>query len=152
MIGIDARSVRAQVTALQALVRGRRDALAGAVRVTILPSPDGRSEGGTNTAVIAYLARRHPSLVEVAADLVGPARAAARAAFDPMTSTLRTIADTAARAIGPAIAARLRSGRYVTNTPETLADKARRGRGQTPGVDTEQLAQALDRALVRVEQ
>lgn len=151
MISVDARSVRAQVTALQALIRGRRDALAGAVRVTILPSPDGRADGNTNTAVLASLSSRFPGLVAVDQDLTRLVRLGARLAFDPATSTLRDIAAQAGPLIGATIARRLRSGQYVTNTAETLRDKARRGAGQTPGVDSEQLARSLDRATVRVE-
>jgi hypothetical protein len=151
MISIDARSVRAQVTAMQAVLRGRRDALAGAVRITITPTPDGRTEGTTNTAVLASLSQRFPGLVAVDADMTRLVRLGARLAFDPMTSTLRDIAAQAGPLVAATVARRLRSGQYVTNTAATLADKARRGAGQTPGVDSEQLARSLDRAVVRVE-
>lgn len=151
MISIDARSVRAQVTAMQAVLRGRRDALLGAVRITITPTPDGRTDGVTNTEVLARLSTRFPTLVAVDDDMARLVRLGARLAFDPMTSTLREIAAQAGPLIGATIARRLRSGRYVTNTAETLRDKARRGAGQTPGVDSEQLARSFDRAVVRVE-
>ena len=49
------------------------------------------------------------------------------------------------------LALRLRSGEYVTNTEDTIARKARAGRSTSPGMDTGQLATALENARVEVE-
>lgn len=151
MIRIDTRSVEARAQGIVALLRARRDQLLGAVRVVVVPAGP-RAGGASNAVVLGYLSRHSPALVDLRGGDVDRAMGAAvRAAWDPWSSTLRGLAPYAGEALGQAIAARLRSGQYVTNTRETLADKARRGAGQTPGVDTEQLARGLDAATVRVE-
>lgn len=150
MIRVDTRSVRIQADGIVTLLRARRDALLGAVRVVVDPA-EPRVEGLLNITVLGYLSRHSPQLVDTRGGDVDQAMGAAvRAAWDPASSTLRGLAPLAGEAFARALAARLRSGRFVTNTPETLARKRARGRGATPGVDTEQLAHALDAATVRV--
>lgn len=135
-----------------ARIRGTRDAIAGTVHARIVPQPDGREDGdASNTAVFARLARRYPQLAAPGPDLDAPARAAAREAWRGWQSDLRVIARAAAAAMAPALAARLRSGRYVTNTPETRERKARAGLALTPGLATEQLAEALEAATAVTE-
>ena len=143
--------IAGRLSEIVARVRGTRDAIAGTVHARIVPQPDGRDGGESNTEVFARLARRFPQLAAPGADLDAPARAAAREAWRGWQSDLRTIARAAGAAMGPALAARLRSGRYVTNTPETRERKARAGLALTPGLATEQLAEALEAATATTE-
>lgn len=139
--------VTAAATRIAATLRSRRDALLGAVSVEIRPGQDIRDEGAaTNTAVLSYLAARHPALVEIDAEARAAARAAARLVWHPRSSSLRDLALAAGVGFAHVIAQRLRSGAYVTNTEETVARKARAGLSTTPGVETGQLADALDHA------
>jgi hypothetical protein len=152
MIRVGSKSVKLQTDGIVALLSARRDQLLGSVRVLVSPA-EPRAGGGSNAVVLGYLSRHSPPLTDTRGGDVDQAMGTAvRAAFEPWSSTLRGLAPLAGEALARAIAARLRSGRYVTNTAETLADKARRGAGSTPGVDSEQLANALDRATVRVEE
>jgi hypothetical protein len=129
---------------IAATVRGIRDRLLGATRVVVVLGT--RREGGANGDVLGHLLRRNPELVR---GLDPVARPAARAVYDPRTSTLDSLALAMALAGAREIAARLRSGTYVTNTPETLY--AKRARSTTPGIETGQLADALDAATARTE-
>lgn len=133
-----------------ARVRGTIDALAGARDVRIVPEPEGREDALSNSRVLVKLARANPALVAPAADMDRAARAMAREYFIPWETPLAEVAVYAGIGAARAIAARLRSGDFVTNTPETLARKARMGRGATPGVDTGQLAAALERATAEL--
>lgn len=146
---IRASSIRPGVDRILATLRSRRDALLGATAIEIHPAPDDRREGTGNHAVLSYLARKHPELVAIRGDDVHEAvRAAARAVWNPRTSTLAQLALAAGPALAKVIAARLRSGQYVTNTEETSRQKARRGLSTIPGVATGALADALDNATV----
>lgn len=139
--------VTATAQRLAATLRSRRDALLGAVSVEIHPAEDTRADGpATNTAVLSYLAARHPALVAVDDDATAAARAAARLVWQPRTTGLRELALAAGVGFAHVIAKRLRSGAFVTNTEETVRQKARRGLSTTPGVATGQLADALDSA------
>ncbi len=133
-----------------ARIRGTIDALAGARDVVIVPEPSARDDGESNGRVLVKLARRHPELVAPAADMDRAARAMAREYFRPWETPLAEAAVYAGIGAARAIATRLRSGDFVTNTPETTARKARRGLSTTPGVATEQLAHALDRATAEI--
>lgn len=140
-----------QVTAtaqrLAATLRSRRDALLGAVSVEIHPADDTRrGSGSTNTAVLSYLVAKHPALASIDDEAIATARAAARLVWNPRTTGLRDLALAAGMGFAHVVAKRLRSGAYVTNTEETLTRKARRGLSTTPGVETGQLADALDSA------
>lgn len=140
-------NVTATAQRLAATLRSRRDALLGAVSVEIHPADDGRRESGaTNTAVLSFLAAKHPALVSVDDDAKAAALAAAHLVWHPRTTGLRDLALAAGIGFAHVIAKRLRSGAYVTNTDETVRQKARRGLSTTPGVATGQLADALDSA------
>lgn len=142
-------TIKPGIDAFRTLILGRLEALQGARRMVISPSPNGRSgSDATNGQVIGYLASANPVLLDLrGADLDRAAREAARRAWRPRTSTLASLALAAGPAVARALAARLRSGRYVTNTPETT----RRKGGLPGGVDTGQLAASIDNATVTVE-
>lgn len=139
-------SVKTQTDSVAAIIRGLKDRYLGTSLATI--TLGSRDDGEGNGAVLGHLIRRHPALIE-GTDAV--CRAAARERFAVRTSTLDTIARDAGEAWAHEVAARLRSGRYVTNLPATTARKAARGHSTTPGVDSGQLADALDSAQIRTE-
>lgn len=143
---IRAGVVKAQASRVSATIRGLRDRIAGHLRG--VASLDARDDGATSGEVMGHLARKHPNLI---ASVDGVARAAARAAWDPRRPSLESLTVAATQAVCRELAARLRSGRYVTNTVATIAAKDRAGHGTTPGVDTEQLARALDAPRITVE-
>lgn len=144
---IRASSIRPSVDRILATLRSRRDALLGATAIEIHPAPDDRREGTGNHQVLTYLAGRNPELLAIrGADVHEAVRAAARAVWNPRTSTLQQLALVAGPVLAKVIAARLRSGQYVTNTEETSRQKARRGLSTIPGVATGALADALDNA------
>lgn len=142
-------NIQAGVARFTALLRGRIDALSGSVRVVIHPTPDGRKGGSvTNTEVLGFLAQRNPDLIDPkGADLDAIVRPAARAIWRARTTGLEELAVAAGNAFGRALAARLRSGRFVTNNEETR----KRKHGLPGGIDTEQLADALDDATATAE-
>lgn len=142
-------SIQADVARITAVLRGRVDALAGAVRVVVHPVPDSRTDSPvTNTEVMGFLAQRNPDLTDPkGADLDAIVRPAARAVWRPRTMGLEALAVAAGNAFGRALAARLRSGNYVSNNEETRRRKA----GRPGGIDTEQLADALDDATATAE-
>ena len=129
-----------------ARIRDRMEELRRGAIGTIRPQPDARVDGTTNSTVLATLSDRYPRLTAPGPDMVLAAVREAAKSWRPWSSTVRDLANSAAAGAARAIAARLRSGQYVTNNEETLRRKARLGRPPTPGVDTEQLARALDAA------
>lgn len=133
-----------------ARVRGTVDALAGARDVRVVPEPEVRDDGETNSRVLVKLARANPALTSLGADMDRAARQLAREYFIPWETPLGEAAVYAGIGAARAIAARLRSGDFVTNTPETTRRKARAGLSTTPGVASEQLAAALDRATAEL--
>ncbi len=148
---IRASSIRPNVDRILATLRSRRDALLGATAIEIHPAPDERREGTENHRVLTHLAARNPGLLAIRGDDVNSAvRDAARAVWNPRTSTLHQLALVAGPALARVIGARLRSGQYVTNTDETRERKARAGLSTTPGVATGALADALDNATINV--
>lgn len=139
-------SIEAECARLAATIRGTRDNLAGYRRAVI--RLDARNDGTDNEAVLGYLLRSNPSLGR---GLDAAARAGVSGAWKGARSTLANLTYHAGLALAHELAARLRSGEYVTNTEETLARKARAGRSTSPGMDTGQLATALENARVEVE-
>lgn len=142
-------SIHADVQRITAVLRGRIDALAGAVRIRLHPQPDARvGSSVTNTQVFGFLAEKNPDLTNPrGADIDALVRPAAREIWHPATTTLQDLAVACGNPVGQAFAARLRSGNYVENTDET-----RRRKNYRPGgVNTEQLAEALDNAVATEE-
>lgn len=149
MIRADAQGVRSGVQGVMADLRWRLGLLKTTVRVTVSPD-DGRNDGVTNAEVAYHLSRHSPKWLALGPDIDDALSKAAWSAWRPWRMTMKGLAPYIGEALGRALAARLRSGRFVTNSPETLARKRARGRGAVPGVDTEQLARALDGATIRV--
>jgi hypothetical protein len=108
--------------------------LSGTATLTVVPSPDVRREGGSNSAVLASLAARNPALLAPGPDLFEGGEL-------PEAWTLQAVAKARLRGAGRALAARLRSGAFVQS----------RKQSGTPGVDTGQLADSLDNATVIAE-
>lgn len=141
-------SLKAGLDRFAGTLRGVRDGMLGTAYVTITPTPDTRREGGTNTAVLARLVERNPDLAQ---GMDPAARKGAKRAWSRGVRTLATLAEHAGRSIAAEYAARLRSGQYVRNLEETRDRKRRAGDDTTPGMETGQLAKALERANVRTE-
>jgi hypothetical protein len=139
-------SIDAEAQRIAATIRGVRANLAGYRRAVI--HLDARNDGTDNERVLGYLLRANPGLGR---GLDAAARASVSRDWKGAQSTLANMTFHAGMGLAHELAARLRSGRYVTNTEETSARKARRGRGMTPGLDTSQLATALENARVTVE-
>ena len=153
MIRIDTVRALASLERVEAIFRGLRDRALGTATITIKPNPDERGEGTpSNSQVLAYLARKHPALTAVrGAEMDRAVRAAVRARFDWRTFSVPDMARIAGPVVARLIAERLKSGTVVTNTPETTERKARRGLSTTPGVETQQLADALENADIEVD-
>jgi hypothetical protein len=149
VIKADAQGMRAAVQGVVADLRWRLGLLKTTVRVTVSPD-DARNDGVSNTAVAGHLSRHSPRWLALGPDLDDAMSKAAWGAWRPWRMTMKGLAPYIGTALARGLAARLRSGRFVTNTPETLARKRARGRPAIPGVDTEQLARALDGATIRV--
>lgn len=138
--------VSAQASRIAATIRGVTQRLAGYRRAVIVLDP--RSDGTDNERVLGYLLRANPGLTR---GLDAIARGAISREWKGARSELVNLTYHAGLGVAHELAARLRSGEYVTNTEETLARKARAGRSTSPGMDTGQLATALENARVEVE-
>ena len=149
MIKADAQGMRAAVQGVVADLRWKLGLLSTSVRVTIDPKAS-RNDGVSNAEVAYHLSKHSPNWLKLGTGLSEAMSKAAWSAWRPWRMTMKGLAPYIGEALGRALAARLRSGFYVTNTRETLARKRARGRPAIPGVDTEQLARALDNAAIRV--
>jgi hypothetical protein len=149
VIKADARGVRSAIQGVVADLQWRLGLLKTTVQVTVDPSA-GRNDNVTNAEVVHHLSRHSPQWLAIGPDLDDAMGRAALAAWRPWRMTMRGLAPYIGEALSRALAKRLRSGRFVTNKPETIERKRARGRPPIPGVDTEQLARALDSARIRV--
>lgn len=142
-------TLTAQIQRFTATLTGRVEALMGTVRVVVHPVPDAREGSSTtNTAVLRHLAKKNPELTDPkGADLDALVRSQARAIWHPKRTGLEELAVAIGHFVSKGVAERLRSGRFVTNDAET----ARRKGGRPGGIDTGQLADALDAATVTSE-